>query len=157
MNVVIDDFIPCDAMGTPLFARSSDPNELWPLLVEKAYAKLHRCYQSLIHGSVEYALRDMTGATVERISLTASSGGGGGGGGSGGDGGGGKDWMESFWKKLSKWVNDPAQHIVGCMWNKPTPASIQQGGTLEGIQFAVMHTIVATCEFKQFRLVRVRL
>lgn len=143
LNVVIDDYIPCDAMGTPLFARSTDPNELWPLLVEKAYAKLHRCYQSLIHGSVEYALADMTGASVERLSLTASG------------EGNGKDWMESFWKKLSKWVNDPAEHIVGCMWNKPTPASIQQGGTLEGIEFAVMHTIVATCEFKQFRLVRV--
>jgi hypothetical protein len=37
--------LPCDALGQPLCAKSADPNELWPMLIEKAYAKLHTCYQ----------------------------------------------------------------------------------------------------------------
>ncbi len=49
----VDDLIPCDALGRPLFARSKDPNELWPLLLEKAYAKCHGCYEALITGQVE--------------------------------------------------------------------------------------------------------
>ncbi len=48
--MVVDDLMPCDALGSPLFARSKDPNELWPGLIEKAYAKLHGCYEALIGG-----------------------------------------------------------------------------------------------------------
>ena len=34
-NVVIDDRIPCDQTGTPIYARSRDPTEIWVCLVEK--------------------------------------------------------------------------------------------------------------------------
>jgi hypothetical protein len=44
--------LPCDALGQPLFAKSVDPNELWPMLIEKAYAKLHTCYQVRGHTHV---------------------------------------------------------------------------------------------------------
>ena len=69
LNVFIDDCLPCNYLGVPLFTTSIDPNEIWPMLLEKAYAKLHGCYESLIRGQVEYALRDLTGGTVQRISL----------------------------------------------------------------------------------------
>ena len=37
-KVVIDDFIPCDRRGNPLFSQPKD-NALWVLLLEKALAK----------------------------------------------------------------------------------------------------------------------
>jgi hypothetical protein len=49
--VHIDDRIPCDLRGQPIFARSSNPNEVWPLIIEKAYAKLHQCYEGLNAGA----------------------------------------------------------------------------------------------------------
>jgi hypothetical protein len=45
----------------PLYARPSRQGELWPMLVEKAYAKMHGCYENIAQGSVAYALRDLTG------------------------------------------------------------------------------------------------
>jgi hypothetical protein len=47
--VVIDDRLPVFASnGNLVFGRCKDPNELWVPIIEKAYAKLHGCYKSLI-------------------------------------------------------------------------------------------------------------
>jgi len=43
--VVVDDYIPVDADYNPYFARTRDPNECWPIILEKVFAKLHGCYQ----------------------------------------------------------------------------------------------------------------
>lgn len=42
--VHIDDRIPCDRKGRPIYAHGKDVNETWVMLLEKAYAKLHGCY-----------------------------------------------------------------------------------------------------------------
>lgn len=72
-SVIIDDFIPGNCLikivvyfvvndeGIPVFARSKDPNEMWVSLIEKAYAKLHKCYENLEGGSELYAFVDFTG------------------------------------------------------------------------------------------------
>lgn len=39
VSVTIDDYIPCYYKGGPIFTKGK-PLELWPILVEKAYAKL---------------------------------------------------------------------------------------------------------------------
>ena len=39
MEVTVDDYFPCSIEGGPLFSRSNG-NELWVLLLEKAYAKI---------------------------------------------------------------------------------------------------------------------
>jgi len=68
-NVVIDDRIPCDESDVPLYARSRDPQQIWVMLVEKAYAKLHGCYEALANGTMTYALRDLTAGAAQTISL----------------------------------------------------------------------------------------
>ena len=46
--VVIDDFIPCKNKE-PVFS-SANGNELWVILLEKAWAKLHGSYERIIGG-----------------------------------------------------------------------------------------------------------
>lgn len=60
--LIVDDRLPVKAKdGRLIFAANKDPNELWVPLIEKAYAKLHGCYKSLIGGYTHYGLADMTG------------------------------------------------------------------------------------------------
>ena len=40
-QVVVDDFIPVGFDDKPIFISSKDVGEVWPCLLEKAYAKLH--------------------------------------------------------------------------------------------------------------------
>ena len=44
--VFVDNQFPCGPECKPIFAQGHDPNELWPLLIEKAYAKLHGSYEA---------------------------------------------------------------------------------------------------------------
>lgn len=43
--------------------------KVWAPLIEKAFAKLHGCYESLGHGSIEEGLRCVSGVPVLRNSL----------------------------------------------------------------------------------------
>jgi hypothetical protein len=65
--LVIDDRIPCNQLGKPLYARSGSEDEMWVMLLEKAYAKLHRNYENLKTGFSDYALRDLTGGMTQQV------------------------------------------------------------------------------------------
>ena len=68
-DVLVDDYFPCSPGGGPVFSRSSGA-ELWVLLVEKAFAKLHGGYAFLRGargGWVHQALADLTGAPTEFV------------------------------------------------------------------------------------------
>ncbi len=60
--VHIDDRIPCRSSGKVHFARNEDPNETFAMLLEKAYAKLHGCYEAIVHGILERTIMDLTPA-----------------------------------------------------------------------------------------------
>eukprot|EP00928_Gymnodinium_smaydae_P089914 TRINITY_DN73798_c0_g1_i1.p1 TRINITY_DN73798_c0_g1~~TRINITY_DN73798_c0_g1_i1.p1 ORF type:complete len:636 (+),score=123.50 TRINITY_DN73798_c0_g1_i1:56-1909(+) len=61
-DVVIDDYIPCDKRGTPLFAQlKGDSGSLWALLLEKAFAKFCGSYERLVSGSASWAWQALTG------------------------------------------------------------------------------------------------
>jgi len=64
-EVVIDDFIPC-YNNQPAFSRSNG-DELWVILLEKAWAKLHKSYERIEAGFAENVMRDLTGAPTEVI------------------------------------------------------------------------------------------
>jgi calpain-15 len=59
-ELTIDDYMPCSLEGPPLFTRSHG-NELWVLLLEKAYAKLHGSFANIAKGHPNEALQDFTG------------------------------------------------------------------------------------------------
>jgi calpain len=68
--IIIDGRIPCyKSNKQPVFARCKEIKELWVPLIEKAYAKLHMCYESLVSGFIDDGLTDLTGFVAEKINL----------------------------------------------------------------------------------------
>ena len=59
-SVTVDDYFPCFVNGGPIFT-SAKGGELWILILEKAYAKLHGSYLALRGGYSCDGLQDLTG------------------------------------------------------------------------------------------------
>jgi calpain-15 len=59
-EINMDNFIPCKN-GRPCFA-TANGNELWVIILEKAWAKIHKSYERTSGGFPHLAMRDMTGA-----------------------------------------------------------------------------------------------
>ncbi len=70
MFIIVDsNFLIDDKEGKWVFGHSHTPNELWPNILEKAYAKLYGGYSNIISGKVSYALSDLTGGYPEELNL----------------------------------------------------------------------------------------
>jgi hypothetical protein len=66
--VIIDRRIPCyKSKGTPVFGVCKELNEMWVPLIEKAYAKLNGCYETMISGYIDDALNEMTALVSEKL------------------------------------------------------------------------------------------
>ena len=59
-EVTVDDFFPCRPFKGPAFSCNHDL-EMWVLLIEKAYAKLHGSYNALRSGFPNEGMMDLTG------------------------------------------------------------------------------------------------
>jgi calpain-15 len=59
-DIIIDENLPC-LYDAPVFGQGNK-NELWVLLLEKAWAKLHGSYYRIEAGSSEKVMHDLTGA-----------------------------------------------------------------------------------------------
>lgn len=70
VEVVIDDMLPTNGSELIYASNRSDPDEFWPPLLEKAYAKLRGNYEALDGGKLRDALVDLTGGISESIDLT---------------------------------------------------------------------------------------
>ena len=63
VTVYVDDIIPLNDRGQPVFAKVSDDTKaLWPAILEKAVAKVHGSYDSIQSGSAQYSTHLLTGA-----------------------------------------------------------------------------------------------
>ncbi len=67
-DVRVDDYFPCNRHG-PLFSRSNG-DELWVLLAEKAFAKLHGSYEAIESGYTHEAMMDLTGAPCKTLTFS---------------------------------------------------------------------------------------
>jgi hypothetical protein len=66
--VIIDERLPVYIASKKLiFGKCRESNELWVPLIEKAYAKLHGCYETLISGFIDDGLSELTGLAAEKI------------------------------------------------------------------------------------------
>lgn len=92
--VTIDDYFPCYVNGGPIFT-FGEGNELWVMLLEKAYAKLHGSYYSLTSGNVIEALSDLTGCPVKSVQFTKGD--------DKEDFEDIEDQVEEWWEQLTEW------------------------------------------------------
>ena len=65
-EVTIDDYFPCYQGKGPVFSRGVG-DELWVLMLEKAYAKLHGSYYALRGGLAAEGLMDLTGCPTFKL------------------------------------------------------------------------------------------
>ena len=71
-EILLDDVIPCTPRKKPAFNTSKE-GELWVMLLEKAWAKVHDGYMNISAGLTREALRDLTGASAKTF-FTAKNG-----------------------------------------------------------------------------------
>jgi calpain-15 len=65
-TVLVDDLFPCFPKSGPVFTKNNG-NELWALLLEKAYAKCYRRYSALEQGRAAHAFEDLTGFPCDHV------------------------------------------------------------------------------------------
>jgi len=65
-NIILDNYLP--AIRSPVFGKNNEePDELWVSLLEKAYAKLHGSYSTIVSGDPLFAMEDLTGYPTTRF------------------------------------------------------------------------------------------
>lgn len=76
--VIVDGRLPVfTPQGRPpyyVFGHCKNDSEQWVGLIEKAYAKLHGCYESLNGGLIDDGLVDLTGHVAEKIKVKGKGG-----------------------------------------------------------------------------------
>ncbi len=69
-EVIIDDYFPVriqyDGTAVPCFSKAHD-NELWVMILEKVWAKIHGSYANIISGNAQECLHDLTGAPTKYL------------------------------------------------------------------------------------------
>ncbi|KAH3746275.1 Calpain-type cysteine protease DEK1 [Pelomyxa schiedti] len=70
VSIKVDDQIPCStATGRPIFASSTNENEFWPCIVEKAYAKLRGSYEAMSKGTLADGFVDIAGGVPLQVNF----------------------------------------------------------------------------------------
>ena len=65
-TILIDNYVACDPNDEPCFSKGNGP-ELWVILLEKAWAKIHGSYERIIGGQAHLTFRDLVGAPSYEI------------------------------------------------------------------------------------------
>ena len=144
--VIIDSRVPMcktESGYKYVFGQCSDPGELWVPLIEKAYSKLHGCYESLNNGLIDDALVDLTGFVADRVALLGQP-------------------PDELWKKMIQLKESGS--LLGCsIENKDGHSEVVVEGEPSGLLAKHAYGIVDIFEVKsgkakkgRHRLIRIR-
>ena len=149
VTVVVDDLIPCIPWGSqwmPIFAGFKDHSlqekntkELWPLIFEKAWAKLHLSYEATAGGDTADATNYLTGGVVTKLQIDA-------------------DNMQATWDALYKMVNpENKDHLSFCSCNTrmdADPATLANTGLISGHAYSILAMKISQINGEKFIQVR---
>ena len=127
-NVItyIDDRFPCNKRGKSVFCQTrsdSGVTEMWPLMLEKAFAKIHNHYEGIDGGRPEEALVDLTNGVSEVIDFDS------------------KEFKQmkndgSLWQKITKSCNEG--HLLAASSRGTSDAVQTSMGIVEGHAYSVL-------------------
>ena len=142
-QVLVDTRIPYNRDSkTPLYGHCSDQTEVWVPLMEKAYAKLHGCYEALNGGSMVEALVDLTGGVSEKVILED-------------DGSDLQQLDHPLWKMMTKYHQ--LGYMLGCAKSeKDEDGNQEEGMGTQGILYNHAYGILDIRVALGIQLVRVR-
>ncbi|KAG8560823.1 hypothetical protein GDO81_015144, partial [Engystomops pustulosus] len=136
VDVVIDDCLPT-FNNQLVFTKSSQRNEFWSALLEKAYAKLHGSYEALKGGNTTEAMEDFTGGVTEFYEI--------------------KDAPKDLYKILKKAFERGS--LIGCSIDAIVPAQFETrmaSGLVKGHAYSVTGVEETTFKGDKVKLVRLR-
>jgi len=135
VDVIIDDLFPKDSQGNWSFCKSDAGDKLWPMILEKAYAKLHGGYDKIVAGKVSYALSELTGGYPEEMKMSVA-----------------QKNVDVFWNTIIK------HHENGYLLGAGTPENPQGDRAIsdEGIIQGHAYAILGLEEFNDERLIKLR-
>ena len=114
-----------------MYASSSDRLEIWPMVVEKAFAKLHGTWEAIGHGGlISAALQALTGGVAVSLSTDegrTSCGRG-----------------DALWATLRRAVEDPGV-LVGAGTRRDCPDEVRRG-IIVGHAYSVLHAVEVEVE-----------
>jgi len=131
--MLLDDYFPCHKdTKKPLFAQSNG-NELWVMLLEKAWAKANGCYYNMIGGWSSEVLFSLTTFPVYEIDHSKMD-------------------KDELWTKL-KYLLD-RDNIVTC--TSKHDSSIEKNGLVSGHSFTVIKMKEGLIKNRLIKLIRLR-
>ncbi len=117
------------------FVKSENGKELWPMILEKAYAKLYGSYENIEAGKVQYALSDLTGGAPQQFKLDTEA-----------------ENLDVFWTKVFNYYK--AGYLMGA--GSPEHEMGDRAQTPDGIIQGHAYSVLELNEFENERLLRLR-
>ncbi|CAN9502541.1 unnamed protein product [Ophioblennius macclurei] len=133
MDVVIDDKLPT-INGRLIFVHSKDPNEFWPALMEKAYAKVCGSYTDMNAGTPSEAMMDFTGGVHMCIDLSRPP--------------------HNLWQLLCRAGKSSTLMGCGTPQGETSANTVMQNGLVQGHAYTVTGVRQVTTQGKTVNLVR---
>ncbi|CAG9327882.1 unnamed protein product [Blepharisma stoltei] len=122
--IIVDDVFPINEQGEWAFARTVSGTELWPMLLEKAYAKLYGSYDSIAAGKVHYALEDLTKGAPEEIRLESA-----------------QNNSDALWSKMLNFYENGYLMGAGSPENPQGDLAVSENGIVQGHAYAILNII----------------
>ncbi|HAO22905.1 MAG TPA: hypothetical protein DCQ37_22125, partial [Desulfobacteraceae bacterium] len=127
-DVIIDDYFPCFKQSKkPAFA-NSESGDIWVMLLEKAWAKVHGGYHNISGGLVREVLRDLTGAPAETFFTKEHD-------------------LDFHWKNISEAIKN--RFIMGCGSEDISKTGDDSQDKTSGIANTHAYSLIAVYEIKK--------
>lgn len=127
----VDDYFPTDKHNRYNFVKCSGSNqnntkEIWPIILEKAYAKLYGSFKFIVGGQIDEALSDITNGAPMSLPFDEAD---------------VKKMFDSgeLWQRLTFWINNG--YLMGCSSPAGKDTDTSDLGIVQGHAYSVLDAI----------------